>query len=76
MANTEIRKIQEDEDAASRILYRDATTPFRKSFITVGEDEMSIAISFEKYVEEIKNLEVYQDDVFVVSFPKTGKFYF
>ncbi|KAF2883002.1 hypothetical protein ILUMI_23181 [Ignelater luminosus] len=72
MASTEIRKIEENKDVASLILYRDSVTPFRKSFITVGEDKMSIAISFKKYVEEFKNLEVYQSDVFIASFPKTG----
>lgn len=30
--------------------------------------------TFEKYLEEIKNFEVYDSDIWVTSYPKSGKF--
>lgn len=61
-----------DDDKIGRIICRDFTNPFRKSFILVGEEEMCIPEYYEKYAECIKNFEVRDTDVIVASFPKTG----
>lgn len=45
----------------------------RSGFCQVGPDKWFLPISFKKHAEAFYNLELKEDDIFVVTFPRTGK---
>ncbi|KAF2893637.1 hypothetical protein ILUMI_12538 [Ignelater luminosus] len=59
-------------DEIGKIIDEEMLSEFCTKYIMVGQDRTVFASYYLQYVEEIKNFEVYDDDVWVVSFPKTG----
>ena len=63
-----------DEDDLNRILKEKFTSEFRTGYISV--DGVCLPENYAKFADAIENMEVRDDDVWVCSFPKTGKVFY
>lgn len=59
-----------DEQECGRILRDYFLSKFRKGYITMGG--VTLPLRYSDMAEEILNWEVYDSDLWVTSFPKTG----
>ncbi|KAF2892846.1 hypothetical protein ILUMI_13325 [Ignelater luminosus] len=71
MENFKIENVT-DEGEVGRILKEEILCELCPRYILVGEDGTCLGEEYTKFAEQIKNLEVRNDDVWVVSYPKTG----
>lgn len=62
------------ENDLDRLLLEKFTSEFRTGYITI--DGVCLPEYFRKFADKIENFEVRDDDIWVCSFPKTGKFFF
>ncbi|KAF2893635.1 hypothetical protein ILUMI_12536 [Ignelater luminosus] len=72
MENCIFEEIKPD-DEIGKIIEDEMLSEFCTKYIMVGQDRTVFGDFYLQYAEEIKNFEVYDDDVWVVSFPKAGK---
>ncbi|KPI93144.1 Sulfotransferase 1C4 [Papilio xuthus] len=64
----EIRNVTPEEDK----IIKKCLIGYTKPFVKCGKNEYVMAASFRKHAEEIYNLEVRPDDVWVITFPRSG----
>lgn len=63
------------DDEIGRIIHEKVLNDLLcSSLVLIGEDRTCMPETFLNYVERIKNFEVRNDDVWVASYPKTGKY--
>ncbi|KAF2893634.1 hypothetical protein ILUMI_12535 [Ignelater luminosus] len=60
------------DDEVGTILKEEILSDFYNKFIVIGENGSVFSNLYLYYSEEIKNFEVYDDDVWVISYPKAG----
>lgn len=59
-----------DSDECGRILQENFLNKFRKGYITI--EGVTMPLRYAEMAEEILNWEVYDSDLWISSFPKTG----
>lgn len=59
-----------DENKLDLILEKKFTNSFRKGYLKV--DGITMPLRYEDFQSEIENFIVYDDDVWIFSFPKSG----
>lgn len=70
----EYEPIALDSDSEiSKILKRDFLSFFRNGYGRFGPDKSFMPERFKDFVDDILNMEVYPDDVWLTSHPKTGE---
>lgn len=73
MNNCDYEEINLD-DEIGKIIKEEILSEFYTRYIMVGKDGSVFSNLYLEYAEEIRNFEVYDDDVWVVSYPKAGKY--
>ena len=63
----------ESDSEISQILKKDFLASFRKGYGRFGPEKCFLPERFKDFVDDILNMEVYPDDVWLISHPKTGK---
>ncbi|KAF2902890.1 hypothetical protein ILUMI_03295 [Ignelater luminosus] len=71
MNNCDYEEVNLD-DEVGQIIKDGILSEFYNKFIRIGKDGSVFSNLYLYYAEEIKNFEVYDDDVWVISYPKTG----
>lgn len=72
MENYNFEEIKPD-DEVGRIIQEEMLSKFCTKYMMVGKDCSVVPSYYIQYAEEIKDFEVYDDDVWVISHPKAGK---
>ncbi|KAF2893636.1 hypothetical protein ILUMI_12537 [Ignelater luminosus] len=71
MENFDFEEIKPD-DEVGKIIEEGMISAFCTKYIMVGQDRTVFASYYLQYAEKLKKFEVYDDDVWVASFPKAG----
>lgn len=71
--NSDKRGKNKHNDEIGNIIQEEILTRFCERYIMVGKDSTTLSCLYLQYAEAIKNFEVYDDDVWVLSYPKTGR---
>lgn len=61
------------DDEIGKIIKEEIANKVYNKYLMIGKDRTVFSNLYLEYAEEIKNFEIYDDDVWVVSYPKTGK---
>lgn len=67
-------KLFADEDDLDRLIKEKFTSPFRTGYTNI--DGCFLPANHANYVDAIEHMEVYDDDVWLCGFPKSGKLLF
>ncbi|KAF2893638.1 hypothetical protein ILUMI_12539, partial [Ignelater luminosus] len=68
--NSEETKLNDEID---RIIGKEISSKFCEKYVMIVKDRTVLLSLYLQHAEEIKNFEVYDDDVWVLSYPKAGK---
>lgn len=68
-----VSKIITAEDDLDRLLKDKFTSDFRTGYIEI--DGFCLPEHYANFADAIENMEVYDDDIWVCSFPKSGKLF-
>lgn len=62
------------DNEINKLLYDKFTYPIKDKWLEVGEGKTLLPSKyFERLAKEIENFDVRDDDIFVVSFPRSGR---
>jgi estrone sulfotransferase len=68
-----MQEFKEVDGELGDILSKKFTNAFRSGYVKIHE--CILPGNYKKFAQKIEELQVRDDDLWVVSFPKTGKFY-
>ena len=67
-----VSKIDPSSSKVDQLLYKTCMPFFRKGYIEIGPNKVCLPSSYEPVLDKIKAFRVKDDDIFVVTHPKTG----
>ncbi|KAF2886583.1 hypothetical protein ILUMI_19590 [Ignelater luminosus] len=61
-----------NDDELGKIMKEKILNKFCKEYVSIGEDRTSMPVQYLQFAEQIKNFEVLDDDIWIVTYPRTG----
>lgn len=59
-----------------KLLYKCATSKWRPAWAEIGATKTCLPLIYKDIAEDVDNFEIRDDDVYVISHPRTGKLFF
>lgn len=64
----------EPDTDMNKLFHKYFVNDYRKGYVQVGEKKVILPKLYEKIADKIENLEIRDSDVWIVTYPKSGKY--
>lgn len=72
MTKLRVERIATD-DEIGKVIHEKIVCDYCQSYVLVGDERTCIPEQYLQFADEIANFEVRNDDIWVASYPRTGK---